>query len=117
MRIWVTMKHSPNVQKNIDEKDFDEITMTKVPPETKESKEKSIMVWNDIIKSKTAPGIISSRKNSTPSLTHKGKLDSGSVENLLDVGLEGAKKRALKRNKNYGKSFIKNRKVANRRKK
>jgi hypothetical protein len=38
---------------------------------------------------------------------HHGKLDEGATEELLDRGLEGAKKRALSRNASKGSSFHK----------
>lgn len=59
----------------------------------------------DIINSKSAPGI--SKPSSGLSTTYNNKLDSGAVENLLDVGLDKAKKRADERNKKYGSSFHK----------
>ena len=71
----------------------------------KESNNKFKENMKEILSSKSAPGLINS--NQTPSITYNNKLDSGAVENLLDVGLEGAKKRALDRNKSRGSSFHK----------
>ena len=84
--------------------------------DSKETKEKGQANIMDIINSGKAPGVVSSNK--TPSLMHNHKLDEGAVGNLLDVGLDGAKNRALARNKKIGSSFrhIKNRHRKNRRK-
>lgn len=101
MRIWVRYKNNPSVLKNISESDFDENKMEKV--ENKENK----AVWKDILSSHKAPGIVSSRNQSSSGLSFHGKLDEGSVGNFLDEKLESAETRAAQRNKKYGSSFKK----------
>ena len=91
----------------ISESSFDESTMIRLE-ETEEEKEKSVANLKDMLSSRKAPGIVTSTgSKERPSLMHNGKIDAGAVGNLLDVGLDGAKKRAVKRNKVKGSSFQK----------
>ena len=45
------------------------------------------------------------------SVFHKGKLDEGAMENLLDTGLDSAKKRAVETSKKRGHAYNKNYKM------
>lgn len=74
---------------------------------TKEQLEKLEFNLKDMIESKRAPGLLTSRK-SDPSITHKGKIDDGAVADYLDTTLDGAKKRAVERQTKFGSSFRKN---------
>lgn len=89
----------------ISEERFDLSSMIRLEDDNDLKKNKFKENMKEILSSKTAPGLANS--NQTPSTTYNNKLDSGAVENLLDVGLEGAKKRALDRNKSRGSSFHK----------
>lgn len=93
-------------ERYISEKDFDDLEMELAEQDSDEEKSKTAANIKDIINSGTAPGVVSSSSN-TPSMYHNNKLDEGAVENLLDVGLDGAKNRAVQRNNKYGSSFRK----------
>lgn len=88
----------------ISDTEFDPSIMVKLEISEDEKKQGEANIA-DIINSGSAPGIISS--NSEPSLTFNNKLDEGAVGNLLDVGIDKAKKRADERNKKLGHSFKK----------
>ena len=90
----------PNKFYYISDREFEESKMIKFE-DSKEAKAEANI--KDILNSGRAPGIVSSNK--TPSLTHNHKLDEGAIGNLLDVGLDGAKNRALERNKKTGHAF------------
>lgn len=92
----------PNKFYYISDREFEESKMIKFE-DSKEAKAKAEANIKDILNSGRAPGIVSSNK--TPSLTHNHKLDEGAIGNLLDVGLDGAKNRALERNKKTGHAF------------
>lgn len=108
MRIWVRMKDHPTVQKLINEETFDEESMIKVSDDEL-AKNKVIAEVNmkNILTSRRAPGMFMKTDSSKSSTMHHGKLDEGATEELLDRGLEGAKKRALSRNASKGSSFHK----------
>lgn len=121
--ITIRMKDKPWITKSFLKKyikdQFDENTM-EIIPEVKKSKEEEKKYYEDLSKQyKTTggPAIVISGKNSRPSTTYNGKLDAGATENLLDMGLEGAKKRALQRNKKFGSSFRKVKNLKGRKKK
>lgn len=62
-----------------------------------------------MIKQKRAPGLVEKTSRDRGSVMHRGKVDEGAMEDLLDKTLPGAKVRAVKRFKNRGASFTKNR--------
>lgn len=93
---------------------FNPDTMIKIE-ETEEEKKSFQSKMDDIIKSKSAPGM-RMKTSSEPSITHRGKIDEGAIENLLDSGLEGAKNRADVRKASLGASFIKKKNYKLRRK-
>lgn len=97
---------------------FDENTMEIVPEQTKtkEEEKKYYEELRDHYKITGGPAIVISGRNKTGT-TYNGKLDTGATENLLDMGLENAKKRALERNKKYGSSFRKVKRLKGRKKK
>ena len=105
MKIWIKMKDNPSVSKLIEESDFNIETVDKVEVSNDKLK--------DMFKSKAAPGIST---NSGPSITYNNKLDSGAIGDYLDTTLDGAKKRAIEREKTGGNAFKKH-KVPIRRKK
>ena len=117
--IWVRLKDHPTKQVLIKEKDYDESKHI-MPTEEEKEQEKLIHSFNikQICESQSAPGMFMKTDNSRGSVTHNGKLDSGAVEDLIDRGLEGVKKRALERKKKYGAGFkkIKNRRIVPKRK-
>lgn len=99
----------------ISEEKFDESTMIKQEDDTKEQKEKHKKNLSDMLLSKTAPGLVN--RNTTLSVMHNNKLDEGAVENLIDVGFDGAKKRIDERTKKLGAPYIKKKNYKLRRKK
>lgn len=58
-------------------------------------------------KNHSFPGIVTKTSSTRGSMFHKGKLDEGAVGDLIDKGLDGAKKRAEERQKKYGHAFQK----------
>lgn len=102
--IKIKLKDKPECIKLIDSESFNENTMIKI----EDNKTNSL---SDLISSlnKKSPSLVSYVKENFDygSLTHNGKLDEGSVANLLDIGLTKAKKRSLKRVKRFGKAFNK----------
>lgn len=61
-----------------------------------------------MVKEKRAPGLVEKTSRDRGSVMHRGKVDEGAMEDLLDKTLPGAKVRAVKRFKNTGASFKKN---------
>lgn len=84
----------------ISDKEFDETKMIKQEDDGPNK-------YEDFWKSGQAPGIVTSYKNKNYGVTHNHKLDEGAVENILDMGIDGAKKRAVERNTKIGSSFRK----------
>ena len=107
--IWVKVKDKPGTQKCIDERDFDPDKYEHLTQEEeKNEKIRCEINLKDIIESKRAPGLtLEKTDRDMGKLTHNGKLDSGAVGDLLDKGLEGAKKRSSERNKQVGSSYHK----------
>lgn len=62
----------------------------------------------EMIKSKRAPGLVEKTSRDRGSIMHRGKIDEGAMEDLLDKSLPKAKKRARERQKIKGSSFTKN---------
>ena len=62
----------------------------------------------EMVKQKRAPGLVEKTSRDRGSVMHRGKVDEGAMEDLLDKSLPGAKVRAVKRFKNKGASFTKN---------
>lgn len=102
----------------INKERFDPKTMIEIK-ETEEEKKAAEKRFSDMLKSKSGPFVNtnSSSSNSTPSAFHNGKLDSGAVENLIDTGFDGAKKRIDERANKLGAPFIMKKNYALRRKK
>lgn len=98
----------------ISESSFDSSTMKRIEDDNEEVKLKAESNLKEMLSKRKAPGIVMGGSK-RPSLYHNHKLDSGAVGDLLDVGLDGAKKRAVNRNKKMGHSFRKN-KILKRRK-
>lgn len=121
--ITVRLKDKPWITKSFIKKymkdQFDEDTM-EIVPKVNKSKEEEKKYYGELrehYKVTGGPAIVISGRNAT-GVTYNGKLDSGATENLLDMGLEKAKKRALERNKKYGSSFRKvKRRIRGRKKK
>ena len=107
-KIWVRLKDKPSKQIYIEESEYDESKHIK-PTKEEAEKEKILkqISFKEILKSGKAPGMFMRVQNRSLSPTYKGKLDSGAAEELLDVGLEGAKTRAKERQNKYGSSFKK----------
>lgn len=105
MNIKIRLKEKPECIKIINESSFDDKTMEKI--EDKKSTNSLFSTISSI--KKKSPSLVSYIKENFDygSLTHNGKLDEGSVANLLDIGLTKAKKRSLKRIKRFGKAFNK----------
>lgn len=61
-----------------------------------------------MIKQKRAPGLVEKTSRDRGSVMHRGKVDEGAMEDLLDKTLPGAKVRAVQRFKNRGSAFTKN---------
>jgi hypothetical protein len=114
MFIWVRLRDHPTTTKYINEDTFDKESMEKLTSEEmNDITAQGALNIKDILSSRSAPGMFLKDKSSRASTNYKGKLDSGATEDLIDRGLEGAKKRALERNKNKGSAFrkVKNRKL------
>ena len=62
----------------------------------------------EMVRQKRAPGLVSKTSRDRGSVMHKGKVDEGAMEDLLDKSLPKAKARANKRQKTRGSSFTKN---------
>lgn len=62
----------------------------------------------NIIKSGKAPGLVEKVDKNRGSVMHKGKVDEGAMEDLLDKSLPKAKLRANERQVNQGHAFTKN---------
>ena len=62
----------------------------------------------EMVKQKRAPGLVEKTSRDRGSVMHRGKVDEGAMSDLLDKTLPGAKVRAVKRFKNKGASFTKN---------
>lgn len=62
----------------------------------------------NILESGKAPGLIERTNKDRGSIMHRGKIDEGAVEDLLDKSLPKAESRAKERNTNIGHSFTKN---------
>lgn len=62
----------------------------------------------EMVRQKRAPGLVEKTSRDRGSVMHRGKVDEGAMEDLLDKTLPGAKVRAVKRFKNKGASFTKN---------
>lgn len=60
-----------------------------------------------MIKNHSTPGIVTKTSSTRGSMFHKGKYDEGAVDDLLEKGLDGAKKRAEERQNKYGHAFQK----------
>ena len=107
------MKDHPTMQKLINEESFDKERMLKVSnDELKQNKIAAEINMKDILRSNQAPGMyMKSGSRDRGSTMHHGKLDEGATEDLLDKGLENAKKRAVSRNKTQGSSFHKVKKL------
>lgn len=90
--------------KNFDPRKMDLIYVSK------EEQDKINEQINNALKDGKSPfKLISSEvRNNTVGLTYNGKIDEGAVGNYLDTTLDGAKKRAVNRQKRYGSSFRKN---------
>lgn len=61
-----------------------------------------------ILESGKAPGLVEKTDKDRGSITHRGKVDEGAVEDLLDKSLPKAETRATERNNTIGHSFTKN---------
>lgn len=121
--ITVRMKDKPWVTKSFIKKNmkdmFDEETM-EIVEDAKKTKEEEKAYYDKLreeYKTTGGPAVVISGRNDRPSTTYNGKLDSGATGDLLDQGLEKAKKRALYRNKKYGSSFRKVKQLRGRKKK
>ena len=99
----------------VSEDKFDESTMIKLEDDTVEKKEKYKSNLSDMLSSRSAPGLVN--RNIEPSIMHNHKLDAGAIDNLIDVGFDGAKKRIDERTKKFGAPYIKKKNYKLRRKK
>lgn len=86
--------------------EFDPTKMT-IIEETQEEITQSEINLKDMLRRGRAPGMFTKTDSNQGSMFHKGKLDEGAMEDLLDRGLEGATQRAEERKKKYGRAFQK----------
>ena len=110
--IWVHVKDKPNQTLYIQESDFDPKKHIRPSEEEKKKKEEeSNKFWKEVKDGKRVLnlGVITSTKGRESDVMFKGKLDSGATEELLDVGLEAAKARALDRQKKRGAAYSRGR--------
>jgi hypothetical protein len=108
MMIWVRLRDHPNKQVFISESSFDPKKHIKPSKEEEENiKESHSLNIKMICKTKSAPGMHFKIDTSRGSLTYNGKLDPGATDELLERGLDGAKKRAKEREKKTGHAFRK----------
>lgn len=98
------IEENSNVFHNIKWIDFDPRKM-KIAKDKNNTTEINII---EMIKQKRAPGLVSKTSRDRGSVMHKGKVDEGAMEDLLDKSLPKAKTRALNRQKTRGSSFTKN---------
>lgn len=107
-RIWVRLRDHPTKQVLIEESDYN---ADKYIMQTEREKEidkiRASINIQAICKSGQAPGMFMKGDDSRGSVMHNHKLDAGAAGDLLDKGLDGAKKRASTRSKKYGNSFRK----------
>ena len=112
-KIWVKEKGREYKQLYIDEADFNPAKHIKPNDEEKKKEtSKNKLYWEGFKSSKRNNKRVfsigtSKRDNNDFGVTYKGKLDSGKAEELLDYGLENAKKRATERQNKYGSMFDK----------
>lgn len=107
-RIWVRLKDHPTKQVCINESDYDANKHILPTKEEKEAdKVRASINIKEICSSRTAPGMHMKLDDSRGSVTHNHKLDSGAAGDLLDKGLDGAKKRVKERTKKQGTGYRK----------
>ena len=106
-RVDIRFNKDSNTFHNIKWKDFDPRKMIIANDKNIST---SINIYK-IINEGKAPGLVESSNSNMKdrgSIFHKGKLDEGAVEDLLDKSLPQAENRAKERQDNLGHSFIKN---------
>ena len=92
----------------IEESEYNEEKHLKLTEEEKKADRiRATMNIKDICKSRSAPGMFLKTDDSRGSVMHNHKLDAGAAADLIDKGLDGAKKRVLKRKKKYGSGYRK----------
>ena len=102
------MRDHPTKQVMIEESEYKEEKHIKPTEEEKEiEKIRAQINIKDICKSRHAPGMFLKTDDSRGSVMHNNKLDAGAAADLIDKGLDGAKKRVLKRKKKYGSGYRK----------
>lgn len=107
-RIWVRLRDHPTKQILIEESEFNADKHMKQTEREKEiEKIRASINIKEICMSGRAPGMFMKSDDSRGSVIHNHKLDAGAAGDLLDKGLDGARKRASTRSKKYGNSFRK----------
>lgn len=106
--IWVRLRDHPSKQVFIKESDYDPDKHIK-PSKEEEEQSKIIgsMNINQICKERSAPGMHMKIDSSRGSVMHNNKLDYGAADNLIEMGLDSAKKRIKEREKKTGYGFRK----------
>ena len=94
-----------NIYHNIKWTDFDPRTMS-IANDKNDVSEFNI---KEMVKQKRAPGLVSKTSRDRGSVMHRGRVDEGAMEDLLDKSLPKAKVRARNRQKSRGSAFTKNR--------
>ena len=108
MMIWVRLRDHPNQKVFISESAYDSKKHIKPSKEEEDNIKKSHSFNIQMIcKTKSAPGMHFKIDNSRGDVMYKGKLDPGAADALLEKGLDGAKSRAMKRQKKTGHAFRK----------
>jgi hypothetical protein len=104
--IHVYKKDDPDFKSLLIKKSEFDPRIMKVIWKSKEEIRQAEINIKDMLKNKECPGMHVAVTET--SMFHKGKLDEGAMENLLDTGLDSAKKRAVKTSKERGHAYNKN---------
>lgn len=104
-KIWVKHIDKYWEQEYIDEDKFDpNIHEYLNENDKKRSEEKAAKFKEGILEGK-CPGLMMDTRNRESGITYKGKIDEGAIGDLIDEGLEGAKKRVAENKKQGRKTF------------